>query len=514
MLTLIEQSATPATPSSLYPSLREALSLPTHEGARVVALAWLHELDASVAALGERVTGGVEEGERRDALHRASTALRQLRVTLREHRAELRLDDRRTRRALRRARRLTTAMLTRYARNEALAMVHHAPSPRTQAQAERLREQLEHDISRGHASLADRLDTVIARTSARLSRRLIRYTVVRTLGEERRDETLGLLMARRVGNELARLTDEVALFDALHAKRTLRRARRRFERHCAMLSPFRDTHDAIAAWLSVTEHGARSLRSVRDTLRLAALAKTRGHGALANLLNDSAADRSHLFVETWRHGSDAFVTLQQAAVQALETLAMTADQHAPAHSPMDTPSSHTPHALPAGHGLPMEIERKFLLHGLPPHAAVAESVRIEQGWLPGTLIRERLRRTTSADGSSRCTRTIKVGASNARVELEEPTDPALFAALWPLTVNARIRKRRHLVPDGALLWEVDVFLDRDLVLAEVELTHVDQLVVIPTWLAPFVVRDVTNEPAYLNSVMAQRDAASNDPSAR
>jgi CYTH domain-containing protein len=122
-----------------------------------------------------------------------------------------------------------------------------------------------------------------------------------------------------------------------------------------------------------------------------------------------------------------------------------------------------------------------------------------------------LRREVGANERMKLTRTIKLGPIGARIEIEEPTEPALFDALWPLTVNARIRKRRHRVPEGALTWEIDVFLDRDLVLAEIELGEVSQAVEIPEWLAPFIVREVTQEPAYLNSVMAQRDVAYAEP---
>jgi CYTH domain-containing protein len=58
------------------------------------------------------------------------------------------------------------------------------------------------------------------------------------------------------------------------------------------------------------------------------------------------------------------------------------------------------------------------------------------------------------------------------------------------------------VPEGALTWEIDVFLDRDLVLAEVELPG-DQDVTIPEWLAAQVVRDVTGESEYVNLNLAR-----------
>ena len=49
--------------------------------------------------------------------------------------------------------------------------------------------------------------------------------------------------------------------------------------------------------------------------------------------------------------------------------------------------------------------------------------------------------------------------------------------------------------------------DRDLVLAEVELSGLDDRPALPEWLAPYVERDVTGEPAYFNSVLARADRA-------
>jgi CYTH domain-containing protein len=53
-----------------------------------------------------------------------------------------------------------------------------------------------------------------------------------------------------------------------------------------------------------------------------------------------------------------------------------------------------------------------------------------------------------------------------------------------------------------MVWEVDQFLDRELVLAEVELASADALVTVPAWLAVQVVREVTGEAGYQNSVLA------------
>jgi CYTH domain-containing protein len=56
--------------------------------------------------------------------------------------------------------------------------------------------------------------------------------------------------------------------------------------------------------------------------------------------------------------------------------------------------------------------------------------------------------------------------------------------------------------DGALTWEIDEFLDRDLVLAEVELPDPAAKFALPEWLEPFVVREVTEDPAFQNLNLA------------
>ena len=51
--------------------------------------------------------------------------------------------------------------------------------------------------------------------------------------------------------------------------------------------------------------------------------------------------------------------------------------------------------------------------------------------------------------------------------------------------------------------KIDEFLDRRLVLAEIELSTSRDQVTIPDWLARCVVREVTTEPEYLNHTLAR-----------
>ena len=150
----------------------------------------------------------------------------------------------------------------------------------------------------------------------------------------------------------------------------------------------------------------------------------------------------------------------------------------------------------------LEIERKFLLKGLPDAMPEASVVRIEQGYLPGDRLVERLR-SVEAGRERTYLRTVKVGAGLVRSELEEETNVDVYRTMWPLTKGKRLTKRRHRVPDGDLAWEIDEFTDRALVLAEIELPTVDTKVEIPDWLEPWVEREVTGDAAYLNWTLAK-----------
>jgi adenylate cyclase len=59
------------------------------------------------------------------------------------------------------------------------------------------------------------------------------------------------------------------------------------------------------------------------------------------------------------------------------------------------------------------------------------------------------------------------------------------------------------VPVGDVVWEIDEFVDRTLVLAEVELERVDQAVVVPDWIGRVLEREVTDEPNYTNFRLAR-----------
>lgn len=150
-----------------------------------------------------------------------------------------------------------------------------------------------------------------------------------------------------------------------------------------------------------------------------------------------------------------------------------------------------------------EIERKYLLSGMPAGLTDAPWAEIEQGYLPGAKIIERVRRIRAADGGVRYERTCKLGRGIDRFEFQEDVDEVFFTTVWPLTRGKRVFKRRYKVPAGELTWEIDEFTDRRLVLAEVELERADQSIVIPESIRAVLVREVTDDPDYSNYALAR-----------
>ena len=165
----------------------------------------------------------------------------------------------------------------------------------------------------------------------------------------------------------------------------------------------------------------------------------------------------------------------------------------------------------------MEIERVWLLSGMPELPSHAEALTIRQGYLPigdpddpfpadPEFVPEtgRIRSIQGSDGDRSHVHTIKRGDGLVRVERERPITSVAFEAAWPATAGRRLSKTRWRVPEGDLTWEIDQFDHLDLVLAEVELGDPEESVKIPDWLAGHLLREVTDEPAFRNAEIAAR----------
>lgn len=162
----------------------------------------------------------------------------------------------------------------------------------------------------------------------------------------------------------------------------------------------------------------------------------------------------------------------------------------------------------------LEIERRWLLDGMPPAAELADlgatPVQIEQVYLAGTAVdtARRVRRVSDARGE-RFVLTIKQGSGITRREASTMIDGIAYARLVAGEADpARrpIRKTRHLVPHGRHVIELDEFAEPpDIVLLEVELAAPDEPIdPWPLAIAHRVVREVTDEPGYQNAMLALR----------
>ncbi len=153
-----------------------------------------------------------------------------------------------------------------------------------------------------------------------------------------------------------------------------------------------------------------------------------------------------------------------------------------------------------------EIERKFLLDRLPPEAVeLGKWALTETGYLPGALD-FRVQHKRLPNGQQSYKRCLKLGEMPNRQEFEERLSAEQFATYWPLTEGRRTCKLRYRVPCADLVLEIDVFLGlgAPLVLAEVELPYLEYpLDSLPSWFRSRVVREVTEDPSYLNRNIAR-----------
>lgn len=492
----------------------ELLDLPAPEAVRHVALGFLDEAAAARERLGEP--------EDSEALHDFRVAIRRLRSTVRAYPREL--EGSVSRKAARRLRRIARATgASRDAEVQLEWLEKQRPSlysrhrPGAAWLLDRLRrDKIDADAVLGHEVTAD-FDRLHAMLRASLPE--LRRTV--RVGEPAAERPFAPVVAERVraatselGALLASVTSPLHIDEAHESRIAAKRVR-------YLIEPFADRIDGGSGTL-------KRLKKLQDILGemhdLDVLGET-----LAKAIERTATEHARELTERVLRGADdptprppsprdprpglvglaRRLRVRRDALYADAARDWLAGNGASLLAELDAvAASLDARAVPprraAADGV--EIERKFLLTALPPTLRDAPFAEIDQGWLPGERLVERVRRTRR-DGRESHARTVKVGAGLTRLEIEEPTTPELFAALWPLTRTRRVRKRRYAVADGDVTWEIDAFADRDLVLAEVELASADQAVTPPEWLAPYVVRDVTEEPAYVNVNLARADDA-------
>lgn len=142
-----------------------------------------------------------------------------------------------------------------------------------------------------------------------------------------------------------------------------------------------------------------------------------------------------------------------------------------------------------------EIERKFLVTGDGWRNEARETLLLRQGYLstdPECAVRVRI----SGDAAWLTVKGRSVNGSAPEFEYAVPVEDAA-SMLDLLAKKPLIEKRRHLVPKDDLIWEVDEFFGQNegLVIAELELSSIDQAFSPPAWAG----REVTGDARYYNA---------------
>lgn len=145
----------------------------------------------------------------------------------------------------------------------------------------------------------------------------------------------------------------------------------------------------------------------------------------------------------------------------------------------------------------IEIERKFLLKNQQWRSSAGEGCLIRQGYLsdqPERTVRVRV-------SGAQAWLTIKGKTQGiARLELEYPIAVAeAMQLLDQLCLKPVIEKYRYRIAQADVVWEIDEFLGENagLLVAEIELTAVDQTFDRPAWLGD----EVSDDPRYFNSAL-------------
>lgn len=483
----------------------EVLDLPAPRAVRLVAR-WL-------VGQGEQAHRRLRDAGDEEALHDFRVALRRLRSWLRAWRAELRgTKPRRTGREISELADLTNAARDRAVQRELLAALADKLAPAERAGARLLASHLA-SAGDADATLLEDIDAWWPELRPRLLQSWAVYDARMRVDGLSADRRMSEAIADEIERHARALADALAQvetsLEAAHAARIAgKRLRYLLEPIAAqersvddILGRMRDLQDAIG---KVTDLALleRTAREVREALDHGAEAVVNGGEPPATDIVPSGASRRGRSRDP-RPGLDAIVARTGRRIRRrLERLASERDDrtYAPLFDALDDLAARLRERAAAN----VEIERKYLLRSLPSAVAGAEVVEMAQGYVPGRKLVERLRRVRSAEGE-KWFRTVKLGSGMARHEYEEETTRAVFEAMWPLTAGRRVTKRRYYVREDAAgrVWEIDDFTDRVLVLAEIELRDENEEVVVPDWLAPHLVREVTGEGTYQNSRLAK-----------
>jgi adenylate cyclase len=133
--------------------------------------------------------------------------------------------------------------------------------------------------------------------------------------------------------------------------------------------------------------------------------------------------------------------------------------------------------------MPVEIERKFLLHSEDWRAMVSHSCRLTDGLVAAAPDGRKVRVRIAGDLATLTVKGTRRGLTRDEFEYPIPLEDAR-QLLADHCAGLVIEKTRHYVPQGGVTWEIDCYHGalEGIVVAEVELRSIDQTFDRPAWL--------------------------------
>ena len=146
-----------------------------------------------------------------------------------------------------------------------------------------------------------------------------------------------------------------------------------------------------------------------------------------------------------------------------------------------------------------EIERKFLIVSEAWRTDAMDSVKMTQGYIAETEFCS-IRIRIAGERAWLNIKEMKLGMRRGEFEYPVPAEEGQDM-LRRFCVGGLIEKIRHQVRHGDHVWEIDEFAGSNLglILAEVELSSVDERIDLPPWVG----EEVTDDSRYYNIKLAQ-----------
>ena len=477
------------------------LDLPAEEAARLIALALLDR----TAEAARRLPDPTDP----TALHDFRVATRRLRSCLQAYRPEI--DGSVPGRLRRRLARLARATARSRDAEVHLAWEREQEPALSERQRAGLRwhlERLENRRRRADRRLARHVARRFASLEERCRRRLEHYRLRIERDPSRRRHEAAAVLGSRIRKFAGDLECRLGAVRTMVDEAPAHRARIAAKRLRYLLEPIRSEVDGVEPLIAKLRDLQDALGELRDgrTQRAALLRDLVKAGREHERRLDAAVRAGVAWTPSVDQGDDPRPGLLALAERLEEREAeafarLRADWLAGAADGFFEAVTQVGKRIANRPACVAEIERRFLLRRVPATALAFARQEIEQGWLPGLRRVERITSVGPAPGPATL-RTSRPATGAGPAEADAEVDAELFQTIWPLTAGRRIRKRRHIVSDYGLQWEIDQYLDRDLVLLEVAPGPDQGHVALPDWLEPYVVREVTGESDFTPRALA------------